>query len=141
MFATARLHGKWLSAPNHRAKMAMPPKKFRPCFSTVLKILLGRHGKSWSNHGKSWYNTRYKPAVSGVERQNAIHFFVSRFWCFLAQWETFWDRVLAFDLFEESCYLGRIATAKCSQIPYWSAPSLAISCAGFAGITCDVWPK
>ena len=58
-----------------------------------------------------------------------------RFWCFLAQWETFLDRVLAFDPTEESCYLGRIATAKGSQIPYWSAPSLAISLTVFPTTT------
>ena len=48
------------------------------------------------------------------------------FGVFLAQWETFLDRVLAFDPTGESCSLGRVATAKCSQIPYWSAPSPAI---------------
>jgi hypothetical protein len=40
--------------------------------------------------------------------------------------ETFLDRVLAFDPTGEPCSLGRVATAKCSQIPYWSAPSPAI---------------
>ena len=50
----------------------------------------------------------------------------NRFWYFLAQWETFLDRILAFDSTGESCASDRVPTANCSQIPYRSAPSLAI---------------
>ena len=45
---------------------------------------------------------------------------------FFSEWETYLDRVLAFDPTEESCYLGRIATAKCSQIPY-QRPMFAVA--------------
>ena len=50
----------------------------------------------------------------------------------IPQWDrtpkskTFVDRILAFDSTEESCSLDHVATAKCSQISYWSAPSPAI---------------
>ena len=63
--------------------------------------------------------------ASGVEPQNAIQKSF-RFWYFLAQWETFLDRILAFDSTGESCASDRVPTANCSQIPYRSAPSLAI---------------
>ena len=58
------------------------------------------------------------------------------FGVFLAQWETFLDRVLAFDPTGGSCSNGRVATAKCSQIPYWSAPAPAILLTKFGLFAC-----
>ena len=40
--------------------------------------------------------TQRKFSSTGVERENAVQF-PPRFWWFLVQWETFLDRILAFD--------------------------------------------
>ena len=52
------------------------------------------------------------------------------------QWETFLDRIFAFGASEGKCALARVATAKCSQIPYWSAPSPAILLTKFGLFAC-----
>ena len=63
--------------------------------------------------------TRAKENDSPVESNAEMRsIFVSRFWCFLVQWETFLDLILAFDstlvLGSESFYLARVVTAKYS---------------------------
>ena len=44
MFVTARLNGKWLSAPKHRAKMADATQKVQAVVLGGSMIFLGRHG-------------------------------------------------------------------------------------------------
>ena len=48
------------------------------------------------------------------------------------------DRIFAFGANEGKCSLARVATAKSSQIPYWSAPSPAILLTNF-GLFCVLW--
>ena len=52
------------------------------------------------------------------------------------QWETFLDRIFAFGASEGKCALARVATAKCSQISYWSAPSPEILLPKFGLFAC-----
>ena len=50
--------------------------------------------------------------ATGVERENAVQKSFRFFWWFLVQWETFLDRILAFDASGGKCSSGRVVNSK-----------------------------